>query len=198
LLRSLPLTVALVLTLAAGCRSGPKIAIEQGEVFQKMPPGKTAVLEVTARLAVQVRGHKYVWGAAQPPSAEAMFAELLASFAQTDGGLDVIPPHEVKSRLQAAGLQPTLEPGKEQMDQFARTLGCSTYLSAQIERWGLHYFLWTEKAVAEFVVRCYVPGEAEPLWTVRVQHEAKLKSCREVAIEALREAFRQLARKGNP
>ena len=184
--------LALGLFCLLGCTRWPKIETTRAEGFALMPPGKTAVLKVTARPLSTSKSYQFLWGIVQVPNAPLHFAELLAYFAREEGGLDVIAPQEVERRLKTARLEPTLDPTPEQVKAFAQALGCTSYLTADVDTWRSVYRLTTQSARVRFVVSAHAAGGAEALWSAAVEHVAELKSEREVAMDALRETFRRL------
>ncbi len=187
--------LVLALLWVTGCSASPKVRIQSPhDGFAVMPEGKTAVLRVSARPPGTGVSYKFVWGIVEPANARAQFADLLAYFARQEGGLEVIPPARVSARLKAAGLEPTLNPTAAQIEAFADILGCTSYLSAQVETWRYAYQFTSQKATVRFVLSCHRPGVEEPLWTANVRHCARGKSEREAAMEAMKETFRTLRR----
>jgi len=186
------LILAAALCAGAGCSSAPVVEIQRPEGFYLVPAGRTAVLRVKARPLTEELSYKFLWGVVQAPTAEASFADLLAHHARVEGGMNVIPPAEVEERLRLAGLEPTLEPDDEQLQAFAKMLGVSSYLTANVEQWRYRYVFFSEKASIRFSVACRAPGEDKPLWSARAHHKASGDTERAVAGQALRAMFRIL------
>ncbi len=182
----------LLLIELGGCASGSKVQVRNPSGYAQMPRGSVAVLKVTARPMGKPRSYQVAFGIVRTPNAPAAFAELLAQIARQQGGLQVLSPTEVDDRLKAAGLEPTLDPSPEQLEGFAGTLKCASYLTAHVEKWNYRYFLTSSKASVRFVLSCYVPGAEDPLWSAQVEHEVGGLTDREAAIAALKETFRTL------
>ena len=178
--------------LAAGCSSGPTILTHNLTGYGQMPPGKTAVLKVTAQPLGKPMSFGAFWGIIETPNAPSALMELLAHVAHEQAGLDVIPPAEVNRKLKAAGITFTLEPDQEQIENSIQTLGLESYLTAHVDEWGSRWLLTSTKAAIRFQLSCYLPGSDGPLWTMTVEDARKGLSDREIAVEALREAFRYL------
>jgi len=176
----------------AGCRAGPEIKVRYPHGFALMGKGKTAVLKVSARAPSEPKSYQFVWGIVDVPNAQSQFAELVAYFAREEGGLEVIPPEEVNRRLRAAGLEPTLDPDPQQLQAFVEALDCASYIVAEVETWRMIYKFTSQKALARFSLTAYLRGFDWPLWRAKVRHVDRLKSEREVAIEALQQTFRTL------
>lgn len=189
------LASAAIVLLISGCAArGPMdIELQRHRAFEKTTGGRTAVLKVTTAEVGESSAPIHVWGTVYPPTARQSFAELLAHFARRTGQMNVIPPPEVDERLRLAGFESTLNPSENQVQEFAATLGCESYLEAVVEKWRYTYILTQQKAVVSFSLRCYQPGEPTPLWVARVSYSARAKTEREVASEALREVFERLS-----
>ena len=190
---SRPLAFVLVLALA-GCGAASKVEVTSPSGTVQMPADRLAVLMVSAPPAEAKVSYKSLWGTVFVPQAETTFAELAAYVAREEGGLDVMPAAEVRRRLKAQNIEPTLDPSPEQITAFSSALGCKAYLTARVEQWHYRFRLVWSKATISFVLSCRRPGEMDPLWSVRVMRQARNMSNREVAVEALREAFRALVR----
>ena len=181
------------LVCLGGC-SGPEIQFRNPGGIARTPEGRMAVLKVTARPLGKPLSLDVFWGIVRAPDAPAAFAELLAHFAREDGGLDVAPPAQVTEALEDAGLEPTLDPSPEALDAFVDALGCASYLTARVETWHHKYVLFWPRATIRFVVSCHVPGDQQPLWSVRVDRVRGAASYRRVAISALKDMFRSIRR----
>lgn len=169
------------------------IELQRRRAFGETTGPRTAVLKVTTPEEGEPGAPMNVWGTVYPPTAGQSFAELLAHFARRTGRMNVLPPPEVDERLHLAGFEPTLNPSENQVQEFAATLGCESYLEAVVEKWHYSYVLTRQKAVVSFSLRCYQPGEPTPLWVARVSYSGRGKTEREVARDALREVFERLS-----
>lgn len=186
----------LALWLCCGCTVRAARTVTGSGSFASTPPGPTAVLRVTAAPAVELRTGQTNWGLINTANVEARFGEFLADAADRDGGMTVIGPLDVEQRLLTAGLKPTLQPDEDQRLQFARAVGCASYLTAYVVRSRLQYRFFVSWADVAFTVACYVPGQAEPIWQVDVSRVAPGKTDREATALALEEMFQWL--KGVP
>ncbi|KPK66275.1 MAG: hypothetical protein AMK73_00505 [Planctomycetes bacterium SM23_32] len=165
------------------------VTIEGSGDFAATPEGRSAVLEVTARPTGVARTGKSTWAVVQTPNAEGSFAELLAHAARADAAMDVMLPVDVAEALDVAGIEPTLQPSPEQLERLVATLGCDSYLTAEVTEWRYGYLFFSSWAAIECQVTCRSSAGGGPLWQVRVRRQARGMSDREVARLALSEAF---------
>lgn len=185
--------LVLALVGLAGC-GGVSIEIRNPVGIGQMPSGKTAVLKVTAR-GVGIPKHAGIAGGiVEVPNVPAHFAKLAAHFASETCDMDALSPAQVNQMLEAAGLEPTLQPDEKQLYDFASTLGCESYMTAHVEAWHYSYFLFWSKATITFVISYYVPGTPEPLWEARVHCARWGVDYRDVAIYTLEEMFQTVNR----
>ena len=186
----------MALWLCCGCTVRAARSVSGSGSFASTPPGPTAVLRVTTAPAVAVRTGQTNWGLVTTANVEARFAEFLADAAARDGGMSVLPPLDVEQRLSTAGLKLTLQPDEDQRRQYAKALGCASYLTAYVERSQLQYRFFLSWADVSFTVACYVPGQTAPVWQVQISRLAPGKTDREAIALALAEMFQWL--KGIP
>jgi hypothetical protein len=186
------LVALLGLFLTCGCTVRNSRTISGSGSFASNPGGPTAVLRVTAERRSDPRTGQTTWGLINTPNVEARFGEFLASEASRDGGLTVIDPLDVEQRLLAARLEPTLQPDDQQLQQFARVLGLSSYLTAHVVRSRLEYRLFWSWSDVEYTVACYQPGRAEALWQAHVCRAAPGKTDRQTTALSLKEMFEWL------
>jgi len=185
-------TILAVLFLAQGCaiRTGTTIA-GKGDL-RATPPGRAAVLKVTAYAENNSKSGHVTWGVLDTPNPDQRFAELLAYVAATEGGLSVIEPMQVIERLEDAGLEPTFQPDDATLARYAEVLGCSSVLTADIKCWRHKYVFFSSSATVEFTLTCRVPGKPDALWGVRTCCSRRKMDNTEIALHALKETFRAL------
>ena len=188
--------MAFVLALAwgaVGCGLlGSRSAIVGGGSLRATPAGPSAVLRVLTPDDTRILARGSEWGVVRTQNPALRFAEILASAAREDAGIEVIPPHEVARALEDAGLEATLQPDAKQFGRMAQALGCKSYLTAEIVEWQFDYILFSSSATVDFYLACYRADNGGVVWDVQVSRKARGLSDREVARLALAEAFRWL------
>ena len=191
------LSLLLMCLLLAGCASRSGITFQNAEGFHRMPEGSVAILSVRAPHSETQKSYKFLWGAPHPSEPRRAFAEILAHVAREEGNLDVLPPTEVRRRLESEGIEPRLAGDLATAERLARSLGCSSYLTARVRCWRSVYILTSQKAKIDFQITCRLPGRKQPLWSARVRDQKRSASSHEVAIQTLRNMFTKLRWKTN-
>jgi len=181
---------------AAGCSSPPELQVLREPHAPPTPPGKTAVLRVHAVEPESTISLGSVYGNVKPPTPYVAFAHMVAQLCRENTGLEVIPPHEVDRLLKRKGIEPTLQPEGTQVEEFAKALGCDSYLTGRIEQWNYRYNLFGMKAFVRYELECRVPGRPGILWKVRADYVPKGMSERDAAVVAIRDTFRALVEQG--
>lgn len=182
----------LALALLPGCVARDCLTITSTGRFADTPAGPCAVLHVTARPAGASRSTGIVWGVADAPNAGEQFAEIAAHAAAEDGGMTVILPFEVAELLERAELEPTLQPGPEQLRQFVQSLGLSSYMTAHVKSWRQRYSFFFSAAEIEFRLACHRADTGQAVWEAQVRKQARWTGTRELARLALYETFEWL------
>jgi len=190
--------LALAALLLPGCAVRSRLRITGEGSLADTPPGPTAVLKVTAKPQTSSKSGKLLWGVYHTSNVEKTFAERLARVAADQGGLSVVSPRQVRDRLKAAGLEPTLQPDEETLRRCVDELGLKSYLTAYVHHSSLYYHFFWSWAKVRFEVVCLSAADAHPLWRVEVRRQCPLKSDRETMGLALREALRYLGSGGDP
>jgi hypothetical protein len=179
----------------AGCGL-PEVYVPWHRGQAPAPPGPTALLKVTTAESSGTISLGAVHAVVKAASAESSFAVMAAHFARCEGGMEALDPHEVAQKLKAAGVACTLQPDDKQLADAVSALGCSSYMTAHIERWRYSYRLWWVKATVRYTLCCYAADTHVLLWTAQVDMTRSGVDERQVAAEALRSTFRALAVRG--
>jgi len=183
--------VLLIVCTTWGCAGRTEMRVNGRGSFEATPAGPSAVLRVTSECPdISMSGHT-TWGVVNTPQAAERFAELVAHAAD-EAGMNVMHPQRAAERLQAAALSPTLQPTDQQLAEHAVALGCASYLVGDIRCWKYRYLFFWETASIEFSLSCHAPGTPAPLWRIDVCNVQRGATDREVALNALRKAFRAL------
>ena len=181
-----------VCCMLPGCAVRNKLAIDGAGSFAATPSGPSAVLRVTVPPAKEPRSKDILWGSVNTLEADSQFAELVAYAAAKDGKIAAPRVFEVHDRLEKAGLEPTLQPTPEELRRYVETLGCSSYLTADLKRWHYGYLLFFGSADIEYHLACHRADNDEIVWEANVLRQACGMSDRDVARLALRETFQWL------
>lgn len=181
-----------VLAVSPGCAIRDHLTISGTGRLADTPAGRSAVLQVTARADGVPKSVGISWGVADALNADAQFAELAAHAAADDGGMTVMLPFEADEVLEKAGLEATLHPKPKQLKQFVRTLGCSSYMTADIKRWRHRHLFFFSSATIEYRLSCHRADDGQVLWEVHIRKQARGISNRELARLALYETFQWL------
>ncbi len=185
------LSVLTVLALS-GCGIVPVCRITGSGRLAAVPPGRLAVLRVTADEPGPSRTGLTTWGSLAATDVAVRFAERLAYVAADDGGLDVMGAAESRRLLDGAGLDPAPDPGTEDLCRCARALGLAAFLTAHVQECRVRYvFVWSW-ATAEFDVTCTAAEDGTTLWQVHVLRRQRLESGNQAMTGGLRAAFRWL------
>jgi len=181
---------------AAGCSSPQELQVLREPHAPPTPPGKTAVLRVHADEPESTVSLGMTYGSVKPPTPYIAFAHMVAHMCRENTGLEVIPPHEVDRLLKRKGIEPTLQPEGMQVEEFAKALGCDSYLTGRIEQWRYRYSLFGMKAFVRYELECRVPDRPGILWKVRADYVREDMSERDAAVIAIRDTFRALVEQG--
>jgi len=182
----------LALALLPGCGVRNCLTIDSKGDLSATPPGPCAVLLVTARPTAKAKAVQFMWGSVHTANAESSFAELLAHAAQEDAGIKVLLPFEANQRLQEAKLKPSLQPTADDLRKYVQTLGCTSYLTADVRTWHFGYAYFMSHAEIEYSVACHRGDNGEVIWEATVKRQARGMSDRELARLALSETFQRL------
>ena len=188
---------AVVVLLAAccmlsGCSVWNKLTIVGAGNLAATPRGPSAVLRVTVPHPKEPKSKDILWGSVNAFEADTQFAELAAYAAAKHGKIEAPRVIKVHERLEKAGLEPTLQPTPKELRQYVETLGCASYLTADLKRWHYGYLLFFPSAHIEYRLACHRADNDEVVWEVSVLRKAYGMSDADVARLALRETFQWL------
>ena len=185
------LTACMVLcALAVGCVSPTKVDVQGKSAALMTAQNGVPVLKVTAGYEREGWAGRPGWGGVPESSPAPEFARLASAAAERSGALTVPDPRDVKERLQEAGLEFTLEPDDETLQEYVSALEPPCYLVADIEQWQDNYYMiFVQKATVAYTISCYRPGEDEPVWTARVEGSERYVSARALVLRTLKDIF---------
>ncbi len=183
------------LLAATGCAVQNCCEVTATGSLADTPPGPSAVLRVTSDIPAEGMAHSYFAGRIDTPNAAGQIAELLAHAARDDAGIEALLPYQVADQLAKAKLAPTLDPSAEQLAQYIETLGCASYLEANVERWRSGYVFVFSSAEITCRVTCRLP-DGTLLWEATVHAQQRNTGDREIARLALYRMFKHLAEQG--
>jgi hypothetical protein len=180
------------LALAPGCGVRNSFTISGSGDFAATPDGPSAVLRVTAAPCPDAKSIGMEWGFINTPNPDQRLAEFIAHAAREDGGMQVLVPFDVARKLEEAKLDPTLQPEPDELRKRAQVLGCSSYLTAELACWRYSYVFFVSSAEIEYKLACHRADTGEPVWEADVLRQARNKSNRDLAREALAATFNWL------
>jgi hypothetical protein len=121
-----------------------------------------------------------------------VFTRLFSEINNQRGWLEIISPEKVEQRLREAGLEPTFQPPRAEVERRALAVGCDRWLEVDIREWAVKYFLVFARTRFSFSIKCYKTGQHEPLWEAQVKQKGKAQAEREIAVDAFQNLYEHL------
>jgi hypothetical protein len=109
----------------------------------------------------------------------------------------VLSPVQVEDKVKGQDLEFDLQPDGERLDRVAGALDCPYYLTADVRRWRMSYFLFFQRSCIEYSLSCHEAGREEPLWRAEVEACERYATDRTVAVQALERTFQRVREKGS-